>query len=70
MKASRLRSLAKAVLYRGLGTISTFIIAWAFTGEPTTATWIAAIEFVVKTILYYGYERFWNFINWGRVEKK
>lgn len=69
MKASRYRSLAKAILYRGLGTVSTFLIAWIFIGEPVTATWIAAIEFVVKTLLYYCYERFWNLISWGRVEK-
>lgn len=66
MKSTKLRSLAKAVLYRGLGTLSTFIIALIFTGEAITATWIALIEFVVKTFLYYFYERFWNMISWGR----
>ena len=70
MSASKMRSFAKAVLYRGIGTASTFLIAWAFTGEPSTATWIATIEFVVKTALYYAYERFWNLISWGRIEKK
>ena len=66
MKVTKTRSLAKAVLYRGLGTISTFLIAWAFTGEPIVATGIAVIEFFVKTALYYLYERFWNLISWGR----
>lgn len=66
MKVTKSRSLAKAVLYRGLGTASTFLIAWWFTGEPVVATGIAVIEFVVKTALYYFYERFWNMISWGR----
>ena len=69
MTVSRARSLAKAILYRGIGTISTFFIAWIFIGEPVTATWIATIEFVVKTLLYYFYERFWNLIAWGREDK-
>lgn len=68
MKATKARSMAKALLYRGLGTLSTFVIALIFTGEAITATWIALIEFVVKTLLYYFYERFWNMISWGRQE--
>lgn len=68
MKVTKTRSLAKAVLYRGLGTVSTFLIAWAFTGEPAVATGIAVIEFFVKAALYYFYERFWNLISWGRSE--
>ena len=66
MKVTRFRSLAKAVLYRGLGTTATFTIAWLFTKEPVTATWIAVAELFVKTALYYFYERFWNLISWGR----
>ena len=66
MEVTKARSMAKALLYRGLGTVSTFIIALIFTGEATIATWIALIEFVVKTLLYYFYERFWNMISWGR----
>tara|TARA_B110000977_G_C11051509_1_gene482507 strand:- start:1148 stop:1357 length:210 start_codon:yes stop_codon:yes gene_type:complete len=66
MKVTKARSLAKAVMYRGLGTASTFLIAWAFTGEAMIATGIAILEFFVKTALYYFYERFWNLISWGR----
>ena len=66
MTVSKTRSLAKAILYRGLGTVSTFLIAWIFTGQLMVATGIAAIEFFVKTALYYLYERFWNLISWGR----
>jgi len=69
MTVTKSRSLAKAVLYRGLGTASTFLIAWAFTGEAMIATGIATLEFFVKTALYYFYERFWNLIAWGRLEK-
>ena len=68
MKVTKSRSLAKAILYRGLGTAGTFIIAWAFTQEPIVATGIAVVEFVLKTALYYFYERFWNLISWGRLQ--
>ena len=68
MKVTRARSLAKAILYRGLSTAGTFLIAWAFTKEPAVATGIAIVEFFAKTLLYYFYERFWNLISWGRAK--
>ena len=39
MKVTKARSLAKAVMYRGLGTASTFLIAWAFTGGSHDSNW-------------------------------
>lgn len=60
------RSLAKAVTWRLTGTADTFIIAWLFTGEPLLASGIALTEVFTKVFLYWGHERVWNRIKWGR----
>lgn len=57
---SRLESLAKSIVYRVFGTITTFIIAYLFTKEFLIASGIAILEMIAKTVLYYLYERFWN----------
>jgi uncharacterized membrane protein len=57
---SRVESLIKSIVYRLFGTIVTFAIAFFFTKEFFVATAIAFMELIAKTILYYGYERFWN----------
>lgn len=60
------RSLAKAISWRVTGTIDTFIISWIITGEALLATGIAFTEVVTKVFLYWGHERIWNKIGWGR----
>lgn len=70
MKVSRLRSATKAITWRIIGTIDTFLIAWFITREPIAAGTIATLEVVTKTFLYYLHERGWNFVKWGRVNDK
>lgn len=56
----RSRSLVKGVSWRIIATISTVIIAYLLTGEPTIALKIGAVEMAVKFFLYYFHERAWN----------
>ena len=65
----RKRHLAKALTWRFLGTLDTFIIAWWLTGSPTLGVTFSAIELVSKTIMYYLHERAWYRTKWGVVEK-
>ena len=60
------RSLAKAVSWRVTGTIDTFIISYFVTGKATIAGTIAAVEIATKILIYYGHERIWALIPWGR----
>ncbi len=60
------RSIAKAISWRTVGTLDTITIAWLVTGQLTLAVSIGAIETVTKVLLYYGHERVWNNINWGK----
>ena len=60
------RSLAKAVSWRIAGTIDTFLISWLITGQPIIAASISAVEVLTKIALFWGHERIWNKIKWGR----
>jgi uncharacterized membrane protein len=69
MKVTRTRSATKAITWRIIGTLDTFLISWFITREPIVAGTIATLEVITKTVLYYFHERGWNMIKWGRVHK-
>ena len=57
---SNLKSLAKTISWRVVGTIDTIIISYLVTGETTMALSIGSVEVVSKMILYYLHERVWS----------
>ena len=57
---SRVRSLAKAVTWRVVATLTTMLIAWLLIGDVTVDLSIGAIEFIAKFIIYYLHERAWD----------
>jgi uncharacterized membrane protein len=59
------RSLIKAVSWRTVGTIDTFIISFFVTGKVSLAGSIAAVEVVTKIMIYYLHERVWAVVPWG-----
>ncbi|ALE16181.1 hypothetical protein AMC99_00878 [Altererythrobacter epoxidivorans] len=59
------RSFAKAVSWRILGSIDTFILSWLFTDDVKAAGAIAVTEVLTKMVLYYLHERAWSSISWG-----
>lgn len=61
-----IRSVVKAVSWRIVGTMDTLAVSWFVTGDVTTAFQISSIDFVTKMILYFGHERVWNAIKWGK----
>ena len=66
MNVTRSRSALKAITWRVIGTLDTFLISLFITKKPFVAASIASVEVVTKTILYYFHERGWNKIQWGR----
>jgi uncharacterized membrane protein len=46
--------------------VVTMTVAYIFTGEVADAINIGLVTNVVKTGTYYGYERLWARIEWGR----
>jgi uncharacterized membrane protein len=61
-----IRSIAKAISWRVIGTLDTLLISYLLTGEVTIAASIASIDFITKMFLYFFHERLWNKINWGK----
>ncbi len=61
-----IRSIAKAISWRVIGTLDTLLISYFLTGEVAIAASIASIDFITKMFLYFFHERLWNKINWGK----
>ena len=66
----RRRHIAKAITWRIIGTLDTFVLSWLITKKPLTAGWIAIVELITKTILYYFHERAWGASNLGIENRK
>ena len=62
---TRRRSVAKAISWRTLGSLDTFVLALLIAGRLTWGVSIAGAEVVAKTVLYYFHERAWAHIAWG-----
>ena len=65
---SHFRSLIKAVSWRVVGSIDTFILSMLFTGNGKYAVSIASAEALTKIALYYVHERVWRRVPWGRLD--
>ena len=57
---SQTRSLLKAISWRTLGTVDTFVLSWIITGQVEIAAAIGGVELITKTALYYLHERAWT----------
>ena len=66
-KISYKRHIAKALSWRILASVTTFLIAWFFFREDHNATekatGIALAESIIKILFYYLHERFWIKVN-------
>ncbi len=66
MRETRIRSFAKVLSWRVIGTIDTMVIAFFLTWSVTISLGIGGIEVFTKIILYYFHERLWNVVSWGK----
>ena len=60
------RTIVKTLTWRVTASLTTFIIAWALTGDFLIGVSIGSIEAIVKFFLYYFHERIWNNISWAK----
>lgn len=63
---SNLKSFAKTVSWRIVGTLDTIVISYLITGSTSMAFSIGSVEVITKMVLYYFHERVWNQIRVGR----
>lgn len=65
---THLRSIAKAVSWRIGGTIVTFTVTWLVSGQIDLAAKIGLLDTLIKVGAFYGHERLWHRIGFGRAE--
>lgn len=64
------RSLIKAVSWRIVGSMDTFLLSLLFTHHVGKAASIASTEVLTKILLYYFHERAWAVLPWGRADRR
>jgi len=65
-KETNLRSITKGVTWRFVATGTTIIIVYVFFGRLDLAIAAGVIETVLKVVLYWGHEKVWQRVRWGR----
>ena len=65
-KETNTRSIVKGISWRFVATSTTIIIVYVFFGRLDLAIAAGMIETVLKIALYWGHERIWFKIRWGK----
>ena len=66
MEDQKTRTIAKTVSWRAIASFTTIAIVFGATGELALSLGVGAIEVVSKMVLYYGHERVWLRVAWGK----
>jgi len=64
-RASRKRSVVKAVTYRGIIICLDFLVIYLLTGKVMTAAAFMIVSNIYTTVAYFLHERVWAGIKWG-----
>ncbi len=64
---SRARSIVKALSWRFCATLITTAVVYVMTGKLEHAVEIGVVDTLAKLGLYFGHERMWERIRFGRV---
>ena len=65
-KESNLRSIVKGITWRFVATGTTVVIVFFFFGRLDLAIAAGLIESVLKVAFYWGHEKIWQRVRWGR----
>jgi adenylylsulfate kinase len=65
-RETNVRSLAKAVSWRIMGTVATAALVFIFTRRFALAFWVGTLEFFSKIVLFWVHERVWDRIRIGK----
>jgi sulfate adenylyltransferase large subunit len=60
------RALVKAVSWRTTGSLDTFVVTFVISGSTKLAGSVAITEIFTKILIYYGHERLWALVPWGK----
>lgn len=62
------RTIAKAVSWRVVATLTTMTIVFLFTREIIISLGVGLAEVIAKVTFYYLHERIWDRISWGKIK--
>lgn len=65
-KETNTRSIVKGISWRIVATTTTIIIVYVFFGRLDLAIAAGLIETVLKVALYWGHEKVWQRVHWGK----
>ena len=65
-KEAHKRTVAKAICWRIIATLTTMIIVFLFTRKFILTLGVGAVEVTAKILFYYLHERIWNRVSWGK----
>ncbi len=60
------RTIAKAISWRALATLTTMTIVFLFTKRIMLSLGVGLAEIIAKITFYYLHERVWNKVSWGK----
>jgi adenylylsulfate kinase len=60
------RSIAKTISFRIFATVATTVLVYVITGNLALAGFVGILDSMIKLIIYYLHERFWDRVSWGR----
>lgn len=69
-RASRKRSIVKAITYRGIIVCLDFLVIYLLTGKVMTAAAFMIVSNIYTTVAYFLHERLWAGIRWGLQPQK
>jgi uncharacterized membrane protein len=67
-KEAHKRTVAKAISWRVIATLTTMTIVFLFTRKFILTLGIGGAEVLSKIIFYYLHERAWQIISWGKTK--
>jgi uncharacterized membrane protein len=68
MKTFHRRSIAKAISWRVVATLTTFAIVYVLTGKLALAMEVGIFDVTLKMLFYYIHERSWDKVSWGQLK--
>lgn len=66
MHETHSRSIAKGITWRIVASLTTMGLVYGFTENLSLMASVGVLEFVAKVFFYYGHERIWMLVSWGK----
>lgn len=66
---SHTRTIVKSITWRFVALTITTTVAWVVTHKAEVAASIGVADTLIKLLAYYGHERVWLKVNFGRMKR-